>query len=160
MTPAFRIEPLSAPADLDGVLEIDRLSFSAPWTRAMYEDELRQTGTAFVIVLRTGTTPVAGYCAYRLVVDELQINNVAIRPELRGLGYGRALVEAALAHGRAAGAATATLEVRRSNTTAQALYARLGFTQVGERPCYYSHPSEDALILTRRVRNLEDDPAA
>jgi ribosomal-protein-alanine N-acetyltransferase len=160
VTLPFLIEPLSMPSDLDGVLEVDRLSFPSPWTRAMYEEELRQPETAFIIVLRTGTTPVAGYCAYRLVADELQINNVAVRPEHRGRGCGRALVESALDHGRSAGARTALLDVRRSNRPAQRLYFSLGFVQVGERPRYYSHPEEDALVLARDVQKVEGDPAA
>jgi ribosomal-protein-alanine N-acetyltransferase len=156
----FLVEPLAMPSDLDGVLEVDRLSFPSPWTRAMYEEELRHPDTAFIIVLRAGATPVAGYCAYRLVADELQINNVAVRPEFRGQGGGRALVESALGHGRSAGARTALLDVRRSNRPAQQLYFRLGFVQVGERLRYYSHPEEDALVLARDVRKLEGDPAA
>jgi [ribosomal protein S18]-alanine N-acetyltransferase len=155
----FRIDRLAGAADLDGVQEVDRLSFPAPWTRAMYEDELRHAGTAFIIVLRTDTTPVAGYCSYRIVVDELEINNVAVRPEHRGNGYGRSLVEAALEHGRAAGARVALLEVRRSNDPAQRLYRGLGFTQVGERPRYYRLPEEDALVLAKNLRILEEDPA-
>jgi ribosomal-protein-alanine N-acetyltransferase len=126
----------------------------------MYEDELRDTATCFVVVLRTASTRVAGYCSYRLVVDELQINNVAVRPEHRGMGYGRALVSAALAHGGAAGAGLALLEVRRSNAAARQLYLSLGFEQIGERSRYYSHPEEDALILARRVRILGQDPAS
>jgi len=111
-------------------------------------------------VLRAGTAAVAGYCSYRLVAGELQINNVAVRPEYRGRGYGRALVEAALDHGRAAGALTALLDVRRSNLVAQRLYLSLGFVQVGERPRYYSHPEEDGLVLAKHVRILEQDPTA
>jgi len=160
VTRSFRIDKLDGPSDLDGIQEVDRLSFPSPWTRAMYEEELRHAGTAFIIVLRTGTTQVAGYCSYRLVVDELQDNNVAVRPVHRGKGYGRALVESALDHGRAAGALTAMLEVRRSNLAAQRLYRSLGFVQVGERPRYYGHPEEDALVLARDVRILERDPTA
>lgn len=160
MTAPFRIERLSAPSDLDGILEVDRLSFPSPWTRAMYEEELLQPETAFLIVLRVEGASVAGYCSYRVVADELQIANVAVRPEHRGKGYGRALVAAAVAHGREAGASTAILEVRRSNQPAQRLYLSLGFAQVAERPRYYSHPEEDALILARNVRIGEGDPAA
>jgi ribosomal-protein-alanine N-acetyltransferase len=69
-------------------------------------------------------------------------------------------VEAALAHARAAGARTALLEVRQSNRDAQRLYLRLGFALVGQRPGYYSHPEEDALVLARDVRILEQDPTA
>ena len=160
MTEPYRIYAADGPADLDGIQEVDRLCFPSPWTRAMYEEELRHAGTAFIIVLRTGATRLAGYCSYRLVAGELQINNVAVRPECRGKGYGRALVEHALGHGRAAGALTAFLEVRRSNLAAQRLYVSLGFVQVGERLRYYSHPEEDGLVLARNVRNLGQDPAA
>ena len=160
MTPPFLVERLDGPSDLDGILEVDRLSFPSPWTRAMYEEELRQPATSFIIVVRTAAAPVAGYCSYRVVSDELQINNVAVRPDHRGKGIGRALVEAALDHGRATGVRTALLEVRRSNASAQRLYLSLGFTEVGERPRYYTHPQEDALVLSRNVQNLEADPVA
>jgi ribosomal-protein-alanine N-acetyltransferase len=154
------IAPLAGLSDLEAIQEVDRLSFPSPWTRAMYEEELRHPGTAFIIVLRTAAASVAGYCSYRLVADELQINNVAVLPAHRAKGYGRALVAAALDHGRAAGARTAHLEVRRSNEAARRLYRGLGFVQVGERPRYYSHPEEDALVLARDVRILGGDPAA
>jgi ribosomal-protein-alanine N-acetyltransferase len=160
VSPPFRVEWLAGPSDLDGVLEVDRLSFPSPWTREMYEEELRQPGTSFILVVRTAAVPVAGYCSYRLVADELQINNVAVRPDHRGRGFGRALVESVLEHGRTAGARTALLEVRRSNAAAQRLYFGLGFTEVGERPRYYAHPEEDALVLARRIRNLGADPLA
>ena len=160
MNGPFRIESLDGPADLDGVQAVDRESFPSPWTRVMYEQELLNAGTAFIIVARTAGAPVAGYCSYRLVAGEIQINNVAVRPEHRRLGMGRALVEAAVAHGRREGARMAVLEVRRSNVGAQALYFRLGFRQVGQRPRYYEHPEEDALVLAADVRNLGQDPAA
>ena len=106
----------------------------------MYEEELRQPATSFIIVVRTAAAPVAGYCSYRIVSDELQINNVAVRPDHRGKGIGRALVESALDHGRASGARTALLEVRRSNASAQRLYVSLGFAEVGERPALLRPP--------------------
>jgi len=69
-------------------------------------------------------------------------------------------VQSALDHGRAAGALTALLEVRRSNLAARCLYLSLGFVPVGERPRYYRHPEEDALVLARAVRILGRDPMA
>ena len=86
VTEPYRIDVIDGPADLDGIQEVDRLSFPSPWTRAMYEEELRHAGTAFIIVLRSGVAPVAGYCSYRLVADEVQVNNVAVRPEHRRQG--------------------------------------------------------------------------
>jgi ribosomal-protein-alanine N-acetyltransferase len=153
----YRIEWLDGEADLAGVMEVDRVSFAAPWTRAMYEQELRNTGQSFIAVLRTSAQAVAGYCAYRLVLDETQINNVAVRAELRGRGCGRALVEFALEHGRTTGSPVAILEVRRSNEVARRLYERLGFLQVAVRSCYYANPDEDALVLIRNARFLESN---
>jgi ribosomal-protein-alanine N-acetyltransferase len=160
VSPEAQIDWLTGPADLDGVQDVDRASFSMPWTRAMYEQELMHRDQAFIAVLRLPGTPVAGYCAYRIVADELQINNVAVRPEHRRRGYGRALVEFALRHARNAGAATAFLEVRRSNQGARQLYHELGFTLAAQRPRYYSKPEEDALVMTRDVRILGQDPEA
>jgi ribosomal-protein-alanine N-acetyltransferase len=156
----YRIEWLEGDADLDGVMEIDRVSFATPWTRAMYEQELRNTGQSFIAVLRTTPYPVGGYCSYRLVVDETHINNVAVRADLRGRGYGRALVEFVLEHGRARGSQLAILDVRRSNETARRLYHRLGFLQAAVRSRYYANPEEDALVLIRHVRILESNPTA
>ena len=160
MKPEVRIEWLDGPADLDSVQEIDRASFGSPWTRAMYEQELQHAGQAFIAVLRAGSTRVAAYCSYRLVVDEIQINNVAVRPESRRRGYGRALIEFALRHGRRSGGNTAILEVRRSNDAARRLYAQAGFVQAAERPRYYANPEEDAVVMVKDVRNLEEDPVA
>jgi ribosomal-protein-alanine N-acetyltransferase len=42
-----------------------------------------------------------------------------------------------------------TLEVRESNIPAQNLYNKLGFSSVGKRPCYYTAPAEDAVIMWR-----------
>lgn len=160
MSVPFLIEPLQGPADLAGIQAVDQESFPSPWTREMYEAELLNTGTSFILVGRVGGTGVAGYCSYRLVADELQINNVAVGTAHRRQGLGRALVQAAARHGRRAGARVALLEVRRSNTQAQRLYLRLGFRQAGHRPRYYEHPEEDALIFAADVRNLGQDPAA
>jgi ribosomal-protein-alanine N-acetyltransferase len=147
------IEPLREPADLEGVLEVDALSFTRPWTRAMYESEFLNRDTSRMYVLRTPARLVAGYCAAWFVLDEVHINNIAVRPELRGRGLGSALLARVIEEGRAAGATRATLEVRRSNDDARRLYERFGFRVAGVRRDYYTDPSEDALVLWREDGN-------
>ncbi|HNV02223.1 MAG TPA: ribosomal protein S18-alanine N-acetyltransferase [Vicinamibacterales bacterium] len=159
MSPAGHIEWLRGAADLALVLEIDRESFAAPWTRAMYEQELEDASHAFIAVLRLPGQPVAAYCSYRLVGGELQINNVAVRCALRRRGLGRELVTFVLRHGADKGAEAAYLEVRPSNEAARRLYAALGFVPAGTRPRYYSNPEEDALVLVRRPLDAAPDPA-
>jgi ribosomal-protein-alanine N-acetyltransferase len=82
-----------------------------------------------------------------LVLDEIHINNLAIRHEYQGQRLGTALLEHVLLAGATRGAGRATLEVRRSNAPARRLYERLGFEVAATRPNYYVNPPEDALIL-------------
>lgn len=49
-------------------------------------------------------------------------------------------------------ATSLTLEVRDSNLPAIALYASLGFEQIGLRKNYYQHPKEDARILRKELK--------
>ena len=147
--PAFRIDPLEGDADLDGVLSVEAESFTNPWTREMYAWELQNRSVCHVYVVRTPDCPVAGFCAFWLVFDEIHINNVAVRPQFRGRGIGTALMRHVLSEGARLGARRATLEVRSSNADARRLYERLGFYVAATRRNYYTNPVEDALILWR-----------
>ena len=144
-----RVEALAGPADLDGIIAIEEATFHKPTGRAWYEAELQRPGVCFVFVIRTPEFPVAGFCAFWRVADEIHINNLAIRPELRGCGLGRRLLTGVLEAADQMGAPRATLEVRRSNDPARRLYQRAGFRVAAVRPAYYSEPVEDALILSR-----------
>ena len=87
------VERLSTAQDLDGVLEIEDASFNNPTTREWYEGELKRPEVCFIYVLRLPELPVAGFCAFWLVADQAHINNLAVRPELRGRGLGTQLLE-------------------------------------------------------------------
>ncbi len=143
----FSIEALAGDRDLDGVLEVEEESFTNPWTREMYAWELQNRAVCHIYVVRTPEHTVAGFCSFWLVFDEIHINNVALRPALRGQGLGTALMRYVLREARQLGARRATLEVRASNVGARKLYERLGFRLEGTRRNYYTNPVEDALIL-------------
>ena len=145
----FRIEPLAGEADLDGVLRVEAESFTNPWTREMYAWELQNRSVCHIYVVRTDDCPVAAFCAFWLVFDEIHINNVAVLPQFRGQGVGTTLMQHVLVESRRLGARRATLEVRASNDAALRLYERLGFYVAATRKHYYSNPVEDALILWR-----------
>jgi len=133
-----RVERLAGPDDLDAVLAIEEASFNSPTRREWYEGELKRPEVCFIYVLRTAELPVAGFCAFWLVLDQAHINNLAVRPELRGHGLGTHLLESILFEARHLGATSLTLEVRRSNVAAQRLYAKAGFHQAGVRNNYYT----------------------
>ncbi len=146
---SWTIEALSAPADLDAVLAIERESFTNPWTREMYLAELENRGVSYCYIVREASGQVVGFCSFWRVLDELHINNLAVTPARRGAGIGTARLTTVLDEGARMGARRATLEVRRSNDAARRLYERLGFTLAGVRRAYYTHPVEDALVLWR-----------
>jgi len=150
------VERVSQPSDLDAVIEIEEASFVNPTTKEWYESELQRPDVCYIYVIRTPGGPIAGFCAFWKVVDQIHINNLAVRPEHRRHGIGRVLLERILADAARLGAPNATLEVRRSNTAARRLYERAGFAIAGVRTSYYTNPIEDALILSRtggRVRH-------
>ena len=155
MAPAeLVIERATGPEDLEAVAALEAATFTNPWTLEMLQRELLQSEVARVYVARLPESRVAAFCACWLVYDELHINTVAVDPHLRRQGLATALMVHIMEDASAQGALRAYLEVRRSNLPAQALYESLGFTVAGLRRNYYTHPDEDALVLTRAtVRN-------
>ena len=75
--------------------------------------------------------------------------NVAVTADFRRRGIGEQLVTALVEELKAMDSHCLTLEVRASNTPAQAMYEKLGFAEIGRRPRYYQNPKEDALILRK-----------
>jgi ribosomal-protein-alanine N-acetyltransferase len=137
--------------DLGTVLAIERLSFSTPWSRAMFITELANPKLSRLCVARAGdaTGTVVGYLAFRIIIDEMHIILVAVHPEWRQRSIARRTLQHAISQARDSACCKGTLEVRASNIAAQRLYFQLGFAPVGTRPRYYRRPSEDALILWR-----------
>ena len=139
--------------DLPEVLAIERRSFPNPWSGGLFLQELRAPFSRVVLARPCAVTPapVAGYLCRWLVADEVHVLNVAVDPAERRRGLGRRLVERVIDEGRACHARLLTLEVRRGNEPACALYAATGFTEVGVRRHYYGR-DEDALIMQLVLR--------
>ncbi len=91
---------------------------------------------------------VAGFLVARRVVTDIEILNLAVRPELRRHGIGALLLRGALDWGRSLPTEKAMLEVRASNLAALKFYECFGFQVSGRRPRYYTVPIDDALVLT------------
>ncbi|WP_404407627.1 ribosomal protein S18-alanine N-acetyltransferase [Jeotgalibacillus malaysiensis] len=132
--------------DIDAVLAVEEASFSAPWSREAFENEMTINQFAKYLLLEVDGT-VAGYCGLWLVMDEAHITNVAVVPELRGRKLGEKLMVKVMDMLRNEGVTMMTLEVRVSNNIAQSLYEKLGFSRGGIRKNYYSDNGEDALVM-------------
>ncbi len=91
----------------------------------------------------------AGFAVAGVVADGAELESIAVVELWHGRGIGRRLMEVVLAACFEAGACRITLEVRRSNLAAQALYRAMGFCFAGTRTAYYNDPVEDALLMER-----------
>ena len=127
---------------------LERECFSTPWSENMLSDALFDPKASF-IVAEDGEGGVLGYAGLQVVLDEGYIANVAVAEEYRRQGVAGELLGVFLRFARAHRLAFLTLEVRVSNTAAIQLYLKHGFAQVGRRKNYYTHPKEDAIIMTR-----------
>jgi ribosomal-protein-alanine N-acetyltransferase len=136
--------------EIDEVLAIEHASFTNPWTREMYVNELDNDQVSFIYAARDSAGRMVGFCSFWRIFDEVHINNLAVAPEARRAGVATALLSRVLDEGARLGATRATLEVRRSNDAARRLYERFQFSEAGVRRSYYSQPIEDALVLWRQ----------
>lgn len=135
--------------DLSEISALQARTFTNPWSAESLRWELANTDVARLYVMRENGR-VVGYCACWVIFDELHINSVAIDPDERRRGLARQLLHFVEADAVAAGATKATLEVRRSNVPALALYENLGYALEAVRKDYYEQPREDALVLWNR----------
>jgi ribosomal-protein-alanine N-acetyltransferase len=151
-------EPSSAPrrrpvilpmlaSDLDAVCRIADACFPVPWTRLEFQKELQRDYSVLRVLRSSVGEPVCAFTNFWCLGDEVQLMNVATLPEARRRGHARALVADMLQIGAERGFSLVTLEVRRSNDGARALYRNFGFTEQGIRPRYYSDNGEDAVVM-------------
>ncbi len=131
---------------IDAVAQLEQLCFSEPWSRQAIAAELENPQAVVFVLEWEGN--VAGYAGLRFVLDEASVSNVAVYPEYRHQGVGRALIQAQKRFCLRRGFSLLTLEVRASNATAIGLYRSEGFVVVGRRPGFYKMPAEDAVLMT------------
>lgn len=130
---------------LENVAELERLCFAEPWSQQALS-LLLQDKNLGAVALDEGDTPV-GYGGLLTVLDEGQITNIAVHPDYRGRGIGKAILTSLIDQSRLRGIRELSLEVRQSNLPARALYQSNGFEIAGVRKNFYRHPTEDGLVM-------------
>jgi ribosomal-protein-alanine N-acetyltransferase len=145
-----RIEP----GDLEAVEQIERKSYPTPWSRSMFDAELRKPSSLALGAFAEGGGLV-GYAFVSRYVDAWHVMNVAVAHAYRRRGIAVALLERLFDITATDPRRGYTLEVRVSNTGAIALYERLGFEARGVRRGYYTDNREDALIMWREPATSE-----
>ena len=130
-------------AHSEQVYQIEELSFITPWSRKSIRSEIDNKAGRYIVIL--DGEKVAAYGGFWLVLDEANINNVAVHPDYRGRGISKLLMNTLIQMAMAEGAKHMYLEVRSSNSVAQGLYRGLGFKMIGLRSGSYLDTAEDAI---------------
>lgn len=143
----LKVEIIKAgPENIEEIEQIENLSFAIPWSRKSITDELtvNKFATYFCAVV---DGKIAGYAGIWHICDEGHITNIAVHPDYRQNGVGSVLLEQLLEYARKENIVGLTLEVRKSNFSAQGLYRKFGFEDAGCRKGYYADNGEDAIIM-------------
>ena len=132
--------------DVDELLELERRCFTHPWNETQYAVGLKLG--VFHVFGFSGPDGLAAYASFTVAAEEMELLNIAVRPESRRRGLGSRLLRIILGIAGRMGAKRAVLDVRESNSAALELYRGFGFEQVGVRRKYYPDTEEDALTLS------------
>lgn len=132
-------------SDIDAVVVIEHESFSVPWTKDAFKQEIVNDRAHYLVMEEDNK--IIGYGGFWQILDEGHFTNLAITPSYRNKGLGKKLIEAMLNFARTLDIASVTLEVRENNENALRAYKTLGFQIEGKRSRYYTNPVEDAMIM-------------
>jgi len=91
---------------------------------------------------------ITGFAGFWVMADEAHITSIATRESHRRQGIGELMLQSVIHLAAGMKARIVTLEVRVSNTSAQRLYTKYGFSQVGLRKAYYTDNREDAMVMS------------
>lgn len=135
-------------SDISDVLAIENDLYPFPWTRGNFLDSI--TSGYETWVLRDSAGTLNGYFLLMISVDDAHLLNITVHRDLQGRGIGLLLMDKARAIARERKLSAMLLEVRPSNTRAEKIYQRYGFSRVGIRKDYYPAPDnqrEDAIVM-------------
>lgn len=137
------------------VVAIEQQVFPTPWSVSLYLSELAMGGSRVYLVALSGDE-VIGYAGLMVAAGEAHVTTIGVSPDHQRRGIGRRLLLELARAARAKGARDLTLEVRVSNTGAQALYHEFGFAPAGIRKNYYAEVNEDALVMWAHEIQTDD----
>ena len=137
-------------AHIEEIARLEKECFSSPWSEDGLKSELDNNFARFHVAF--SGDKIAGYIGSHNVLGEVYITNVAVFPEFRRNGVGKALVEFLVDEMKTENAEFVTLEVRESNLNAISLYEKCGFEKVGKRKDFYEKPRENGVLMTNYIK--------
>ncbi|MEW6467138.1 MAG: ribosomal protein S18-alanine N-acetyltransferase [Pseudomonadota bacterium] len=172
-TPEVVLLPLT-PAWVEAVVAVEQTAYTHPWSRRHFHDTLAAGHHARLLVARAASEPpegggcapgdeLIGYYVAMKGVDEVHLLNITVAPAHQRRGWGRLLLDAFALWARGEAAQCAWLEVRASNTRAQAVYEAHGYRRMGLRRGYYPAARgerEDAVVMCLPLATPSPEPGA
>lgn len=131
--------------DCSYIYDIETRTKVSDWTMSTIEDLLKYNYRYFYVLL--DDNDIIGFAGISVVMEEGDIEDIAILPEYQGQHLSRLLMNVILKKARDLNVHKLTLEVRASNEKAISLYTQYGFKQIAIRKGYYKNPCEDAIIM-------------
>lgn len=136
--------------DIESLMDVENESpEAAKWSKESYLQHSKESGAVFLVTEEGGE--LTGFLAGRVVGEQGEIFNLAVKRGHRCLGRGKALIAQANVEFESRGVKNVYLEVRESNTGAIAFYERQGFTKTGRRKGYYREPDEAAVTMEKKL---------
>ena len=135
--------------DIDLCYELDSNTISL-WSKEQWTNEFKKDGTKIFGLLLENL--VIGICVFQVVLDEAQINYIAVKKNYRGKGFGSELMNYLIERCEQLNITKLLLEVSESNIVADEFYSRFDFSTVGIRRNYYKDGS-NALLKEKKIDN-------
>jgi ribosomal-protein-alanine N-acetyltransferase len=142
--------------DLDEVRRIENETFSDPWPRAAFEDDVRSDLT-YCPVARDESGELVAYANLMIFADESHLTNIAVAPPRRRCGIGKHMMDHLIEKAKASGCLAMFLDVRASNESAISFYRKYEFSELYRRKLYYRNPPEDAIVMVLPLGERNSD---
>lgn len=135
--------------DIPAIMEIERSSFTTPWSEISFLSEIYKKNGISRVAL--SGEKLIGYICVNYVLHEAHLLNLAVHQDFRRRSVGTILLNETLKELKNKGCVFIYLEVRVSNTSAQGFYEQFEFSATSRRKKYYANPDEDALLMMGRI---------
>ena len=136
-------------ADLDRILEFENICFKEDaYPRSQFKDLYKEHPADFYVADILGE--VVAYTVGYVNGSTGEIDSLAVDPKYRRLEIAKNLIELLISRFIEQGIEKCSLEVNTTNTSAIALYVKLGFSVTGTIQDYYG-PGRHAHVMTKQL---------
>lgn len=132
--------------DIEQITENFSENFDKFWAINILQDDFASSNSIYIVAKVQNN--VIGFAGIKVILDEADIMNIAVRTDKRSLGIGSLLLENLIQTAKQHACTKLTLEVNETNLPAIRLYEKYHFTRIGLRKKYYNN-TNDAILMQK-----------